>query len=71
MNTHGTTQQATTPTAQPEYISIPEAAELVRVSPWTMRQWLTQGKVRRYKCIGRTLVSKGEVLALVKPEEQQ
>lgn len=70
MNTKIHSATATLPQLQPEYISIPEAAELVRVSPWTMRQWLTQGKVRRYKCIGRTLVSKGEVLALVQPEER-
>lgn len=69
MNTkRSTAQHETPPQQQPEYLSIPEGAALCRVSPWTFRQWLTRGKLRRYHAVGRTLVNKAEVLALIQPE---
>jgi len=37
---------------------VPEAARrLGGVSPWTVRAWLTQGKLKRTKVGGRTMVS--------------
>lgn len=70
MNTYTRTTQHTT-TPEPEYLSIPEAAEFCRVSHWTFRQWLSQGRLRRYhpKDSSRTLVKKADVLALIQPEE--
>jgi excisionase family DNA binding protein len=38
-----------------------EAAELLRVSPWTVAAWLSQGKLPRIKAGGRTLISKADI----------
>jgi excisionase family DNA binding protein len=43
-----------------------EAAELVRVSPWTVSAWLSQGKLRRVKAGGRTLITKADLEAFVR-----
>ena len=41
-------------------------AKLVFVSPKTICNWLSSGKLRRYKVGRRTLVRRSEVLALVR-----
>jgi excisionase family DNA binding protein len=52
-----------------EFLSIPEGAALLRISHWTLRQWLTANKLPRYKVGGRTLVSKESVMKLVTEEK--
>jgi excisionase family DNA binding protein len=37
-------------------VSVPEAANLLRVSHWTIRAWLRTGKLARVKAGARTLV---------------
>jgi len=51
-----------------EYISVDAGAALVGLSAWTLRQYLSQGKLSRFKAGRRTLLDKAEVMALVKLE---
>jgi excisionase family DNA binding protein len=51
-----------------DYLTITEAASLIRVSHWTLRAWLSSGRCQRYKVGGRTLVRRQDILGLVKPE---
>jgi hypothetical protein len=32
-----------------KYLRVPGAADRGKVSPWTIRRWLTDGKLTRYK----------------------
>ncbi len=43
-----------------DLVTTKEAAELLRVSPWTVSAWLSQGKLRRVKAGGRTLIAKAD-----------
>ncbi len=38
-----------------------EAADLLRVSHWTISAWLSQGKLRRVKVGRRTLIPKSDL----------
>ncbi len=44
-----------------DLVTTKEAAELLRVSPWTVSAWLSQGKLRRVKAGGRTLIAKADL----------
>lgn len=46
-------------------LTINEAAAILRVKPATVRAWLTQGRLTRYKAGGRTLVDEAEVRGLI------
>lgn len=48
-----------------ELYTTKEAAELLRVSHWTISAWLSQGKLRRTKAGGRTLISKMDLEAFL------
>lgn len=50
------------------YLSVVEAAERVRVSPWTVRMWLTNGRLPRFKAGGRTLIAESDLEAFVRLE---
>jgi excisionase family DNA binding protein len=50
------------------YLSVAEAAALVRVSPWTVRWWLTNGRLQRFKAGGRTLIAEADLEAFVRLE---
>jgi hypothetical protein len=41
------------------------------ISPSTIRNWLSQGKLTRIKIGSRTMVRKGELLAMIRPEGKQ
>jgi len=41
-----------------DLLTTKEAAELLRVSHWTVPAWLSQGKLPRTKAGGRTLIAK-------------
>ena len=43
-----------------------EAAEVLRVSHWTVSAWLSQGKLKRVKAGGRTLIAKSDLEAFLK-----
>jgi len=49
--------------------SIESAAEFLGgLSPWTIRAWLTQGRLTRVKVGSRTMVREAELIALAQPE---
>ncbi len=49
--------------------SIESAAEFLGgLSPWTIRRWLTDGKLTRVKCGARTMLMESELIAMAKPE---
>lgn len=43
------------------YLAVVEVAEEVRVSPWTVRAWITKGLLKRTKVGGRVLVAKEDL----------
>lgn len=51
-----------------KYLRVQGAAEIARLSPWTVRRYLTDGKLTRYKIGSVTLVDESELLALIRPE---
>jgi excisionase family DNA binding protein len=57
---------AATLDAAERLVSIPWAAEFLSVSEVTVRRHLTQKRLRRYKCGGRTLVKVGDLQALIR-----
>jgi excisionase family DNA binding protein len=48
-----------------DLLTTKEAAELLRVSPWTISAWLSQGKLKRVKAGGRTLIAKAELQGFI------
>ncbi len=52
-----------------DLVNTKEAAELLRVSPWTVSAWLSQGKLRRVKAGGRTLIAKADLEAFLQRDE--
>jgi hypothetical protein len=49
--------------------SIESAAEFLGgLSPWTIRAWLSKGKLTRVKVGSRTMVREQELIAMAKPE---
>ena len=53
---------------QPEFVSVAEAAELLRVSVVSIRRYLGQKKLKRFKVGARTLLQRNDVMALVREE---
>ena len=48
-----------------DLVTTKEAAELLRVSHWTVSAWLSQGKLLRVKAGGRTLIAKADLEAFL------
>jgi len=49
--------------------SVESAAEFLGgLSVWTIRRWLTDGKLTRYKIGGRTMVLEQELIDMAQPE---
>ena len=44
-----------------DLLTTKEAAEVLRVSHWTVSAWLSQGKLRRTKVGSRTLIRQSEL----------
>ena len=42
-------------------INVNEAAEMLRISVFTVRNWLSQGRLKRVKIGGKTFLLKSEV----------
>jgi len=51
------------------YHSIQEAAEVMRCSPNTVAQWLSQGRLRRTKAGTRTLIARSDIDEFLRREE--
>jgi hypothetical protein len=47
-------------------INVKEAAAVLKLSEISIRRYLTQKKLKRYKAFGRTLLKESEVRALIK-----
>jgi hypothetical protein len=52
--------------SQEDLIDIAGGAKLIFVSPKTISNWLSLGRLKRYKAGRRTLVRKSEILGLVR-----
>ncbi len=52
-----------------DLIDTKTARRLVKVDLSTLYRWLQSGKLRAWKRVGRLLVSRSEVLALLRPVE--
>ena len=62
---------ATKPETRDRLHSVESAAEFLGgVSPYTIRAWLTQGRLQRVKVGRLTRVRESELLAMIKPEER-
>lgn len=49
--------------------SIESAAQFLGgISPWTIRHWLSNGKLTRVKVGSRTMVQERELIAMAQPE---
>jgi excisionase family DNA binding protein len=48
------------------FLTCKQAAEILKMSEITVRRFLTHKKLRRFKSGSRTLVSRAEVLALIR-----
>ena len=46
-------------------VTVPEAAEIMRVSIWTVRGWLRDGKLPRRRAGSRVLIAKSAIAAFV------
>jgi hypothetical protein len=51
-----------------KYLRVPGAADRAKLSPWTIRRYLSDGRLTRYKICGATLIDEAELLALIRPE---
>ena len=53
-----------------EFLTVDEAAQLTGYSHWSIRRWVGT-KLTRYESLGRVLVSRTELLELVKPKKAE
>ena len=55
-----------------DFLTVEEAARLAGFSHWSIRRWLSGSAPRliRYKIGSRTVVSRAELLELMKPKKQ-
>jgi excisionase family DNA binding protein len=53
-----------------DLLTTKEAAEFLRVSHWTISAWLSQKKLPRIKAGGRTLISKADLEAFLRPGDR-
>ena len=50
-----------------EFLTVDEAARLVGLSHWTVRNYVRRARLTKYRSGNRTLVSRVELLELLKP----
>jgi excisionase family DNA binding protein len=53
-----------------DLLTTKEAAQLLRVSHWTVSAWLSQGKLKRVKAGGRTLIAMAEIEAFLQRSDK-
>jgi excisionase family DNA binding protein len=44
-----------------DFLTTKETADLLKVSHWTVSAWLSQGKLKRVKAGGRTLIARSDL----------
>ena len=54
-----------------DLVTTKEAAELLRVSYWTVVSWLHKKKLPKYKAGGRTLLAKADLEAFLRHDDAQ
>jgi excisionase family DNA binding protein len=54
-----------------DLLTTKEAAALLRVSPWTISAWLSQGKLPRTKAGGRTLIAKADIEIFIRASSEK
>lgn len=54
-----------------KFLTVDEAARLVGLSHWTIRKYIHDSKLQRYKSLNRTVVSRSELLDLVEPKKEE
>jgi excisionase family DNA binding protein len=52
-------------------VSVPEAAEIMRVSTWTVRGWLREGKLPKRRAGSRVLITKTAIAAFLEKSTQE
>jgi excisionase family DNA binding protein len=55
--------------SNPDFLTVDGAARLVGLSHWTIRRYLQKKQLSRYKSGQTTLVSRTELLELLKPNK--
>jgi hypothetical protein len=53
-----------------DFLTVDEAARLTGFSHWSIRRWVGT-RLTRYEAMGRVLVSRTELLELVKPKKAE
>jgi excisionase family DNA binding protein len=53
----------------PDFLTVDGAARLVGLTHWTIRRWLQTKRLTRYKSGQQTVVSRTELLELLKPKK--
>ncbi|OVE78511.1 hypothetical protein BVY01_05230 [bacterium I07] len=48
------------------FLKIDKAAELIDVSPWTIRKWIKHRKIRTYRFGGSVRIKESDLLAFAK-----
>lgn len=64
-----TTGLAVSAASGEQFLTCKEAAAIVKLSEISIRRLLTKGKLRRFKMGARTLISRAELLGLVRVSE--
>jgi excisionase family DNA binding protein len=54
---------------EPVY-TVPEGAQMLKISKWTLWQKLSKGEIKRTKIGGRTVIRETELLKLLRDEGQ-
>jgi excisionase family DNA binding protein len=54
---------------QQRFVSVQEAAEMLRISQVSIRRYLGQGKLKRFKVGSRTLLRHDEVMGLIRESD--
>lgn len=53
-----------------DFLTVDEAARFAGFSHWTVRRWVNLGRLTRYRIGVRVVVSRAELLELVKPRKE-
>ena len=48
------------------FMSVPETATLLKVSTWTVRNWIRDGKLTKTKAGGRVLIARSDLRTFLK-----
>ena len=55
---------------RPQFLDVKEVAEMLRAKPWTIYDWVSQGRIPYRKAGDRTIFLLDEILDWTKPDEE-